>query len=74
MYMHYSTHTSLRPYHTFSMDVYADRLYHIETVDDIHTMCQMVDFFHIQSIILGRGSNVLFTQDYHGIVLINMIM
>jgi UDP-N-acetylmuramate dehydrogenase len=34
----------------------------------------MRDFFDSPSMVIGRGSNLLFTQDYQGTILVNMLM
>jgi UDP-N-acetylmuramate dehydrogenase len=65
---------SLRAYNTFGMDVRADVL---ASFADRHTLLQLLEHPHVKGkahLILGGGSNVLFTRDYPGAVLLNRVM
>lgn len=64
---------SLKPYNTFGIDVHADGLIIIEHVDDLRTVLGDESLNGISKLILGGGSNMLFTQAVHGIVLLNRI-
>ena len=65
-------HCNLKPFNTFGFDVKADAYFEIKTQQDI-TMLQGVLMQHPQYFILGGGSNVLFTNDYHGIIIHNKL-
>ncbi len=62
---------SLKPYNTFGIDVKADWLAEIESVEQLLTILD--DSPEMPKLILGSGSNVLFLEDFHGIVLHNQI-
>lgn len=60
---------SLKPYNTFGIDVKAK--YYCE----IHSLQDLTQFIHHETylklknfLIIGQGSNILFTQDYQGII------
>lgn len=60
---------SLKPYHTFRMDVYARYFVEYDTVRDlkellVSPLLKENPFLHI-----GGGSNLLFTRNYDGVVL-----
>ena len=62
---------SLKPYNTFGIDVKTDWLAKIESVEQLLTILD--DSPEMPKLILGSGSNVLFLEDFHGIVLHNQI-
>jgi len=60
---------SLKNYHTFGIDVKARYLIHCS---HIHDICDAIHFQKQQNrplLILGGGSNLLFTKDFEGLVL-----
>ena len=60
---------NLKPYHTFGIDVKADEFIVLETRDDIiEFINRRGDRLVDRTLILGGGSNVLFTGDFHGTV------
>lgn len=62
---------SLRPYNTFGIDVNAAGL---ATFHNVEQLIQLLDENPFDKfMILGGGSNVLYTSDYDGLVLINKI-
>jgi UDP-N-acetylmuramate dehydrogenase len=64
---------SLKPYNTFGIDVNAN---YFATFDSINTLVEILSsstFQQNQSLILGGGSNILFTKNYEGIVLHNLL-
>lgn len=62
---------SLRPYNTFGIDVDAAGL---STFHNVEELIQLLDENPFDKfMILGGGSNVLYTSDYDGLVLINKI-
>ncbi len=62
---------SLKRYNTFGIDVKADWLAKIDSVEQVLTIID--DMPDIPKLILGEGSNVLFLNDFKGIVLHNNI-
>ena len=56
---------SLKPYNTFGIDVKARRLVVVEPGDDLVTLT----LSHSETLILGGGSNMVFTKDYDGTVI-----
>ncbi|MGF7230073.1 UDP-N-acetylmuramate dehydrogenase [Arachidicoccus sp.] len=60
-------HISLRPYNTFGIDVSAYEFAAFTSVDDLKALLAN----HPRYLIIGGGSNILFTKDFDGIVLKN---
>ena len=65
--------SSLQPYNTFGIDVKADWLLTIETVDELREILQDESLKEESKLILGGGSNILFTQPVKGVVLLNRL-
>lgn len=64
---------SLQPYNTFGIDVKADRMFTIETVDELREVLRDESLKNEPKLILGGGSNILFTQPVRGVVLMNRL-
>lgn len=62
---------SLQPYNTFGIAVQAKELIHITSVEEIKSLILSGRVNTTDLLILGGGSNVLFTQDFNGLVLRN---
>ncbi len=62
------SNVSLKPYNTFGIDVTARYLVEVDNDEDIQTLLQLPDVQSLPKLILGGGSNLLFTQDFHGLV------
>ncbi|MGY0038727.1 hypothetical protein [Pedobacter sp. NJ-S-72] len=60
---------SLKPYNTFGIDVKSRFFTEIFTEDDLVELRSHSVFKENKLLILGGGSNVLFTEDYQGLVL-----
>jgi len=60
---------SLKPYNTFSVDARADRLVHAESLEDVLAAIRLSHKLEMPFLLLGGGSNMLFTDDYPGIVI-----
>jgi len=71
--MQVEKNASLLPYNTFGIAVQADLLAHIASMEDLHTVLGEESLRHHERLILGGGSNVLFTRDFEGLVLLNRI-
>ncbi len=62
---------SLLPYNTFHIDVRAEYLTKIRSIKDLLDLRSTPLFKTNQRLILGGGSNVLFTRDFNGLVIKN---
>ena len=64
--MHIQSEVSLKPYNTFGIDVKARQFVEITQLSDLQSLLKK----HTQTplLILGGGSNVLFTKDFEGLV------
>jgi UDP-N-acetylmuramate dehydrogenase len=64
---------SLKPYNTFGIDVNARYFCTFENVAELQQLLEMPQITNHEKLILGGGSNVLFTKDFNGAVLKNNI-
>ncbi|WP_460610464.1 UDP-N-acetylmuramate dehydrogenase [Hymenobacter terrigena] len=64
---------SLRPYNTFGLDVQARYFARFASADELRQLLKMPEVQTADKLILGGGSNLLFTQDFSGVVLKNEI-
>ncbi|VFP78686.1 UDP-N-acetylenolpyruvoylglucosamine reductase [Candidatus Erwinia haradaeae] len=65
---------SLKPWHTFGINVYAKNIVIVTSISALFYECQPKDCQKDEPILLlGQGSNVLFLQNFNGKVLINRI-
>ena len=62
-------HLSLKPYNTFGMDVKAKKFARFDSLDQLQELCAVQE----DLLILGGGSNILFTKDVDALVLKNNI-
>ncbi len=62
------SNVSLKAHNTFGIDVMAKYLVETTTESDIHTLLQLPNFQNTPKLILGGGSNLLFTQNFDGLV------
>jgi UDP-N-acetylmuramate dehydrogenase len=62
------SNVSLKSYNTFGVAVTARYLIEIGNEDSLQTMLQLTDLQHLNKLILGGGSNILFTQPFDGVV------
>jgi len=74
----YSRNISLLPYNTFGVDVKASHFFHLKSSDQLHEFLDFPGFKEIsgdlrQMLVLGQGSNILFTGDFDGVVIRNEI-
>ena len=60
---------SLRKHNTFGLDISADFYLSLNSVDDIGLYCQNSELRNLPVCILGGGSNIIFANDFHGLVL-----
>ena len=71
--MDLAEHVSLRPYNTFGLDVRARYFARFGSADELRALLQLPQVRAADKLILGGGSNLLFTQDFAGVVLKNEI-
>lgn len=63
----------LKPYHTFSVSQRALELWLLESVEDIPCLIEDLASHPMPHVLLGAGSNTLFTRDYAGRVILNRL-
>ncbi|MBG6240576.1 MAG: UDP-N-acetylmuramate dehydrogenase [Candidatus Symbiopectobacterium sp. Dall1.0] len=68
-----SSVTSLKPYHTFSLPVYADEIVCADTPDSLAASWCHASEQNKPVLIMGEGSNVLFLDNFAGTVIVNRI-
>ncbi|MFZ5971845.1 MAG: UDP-N-acetylmuramate dehydrogenase [Bacteroidota bacterium] len=68
-----SERVSLKAFNTFGIDVYADFFCTVRSVQEFVALIQTVTYRQQRSLILGGGSNVLFLDDFKGLVIKNEI-
>jgi len=60
---------SLKQYNTFGIDVRADKYLLLRNEDELLSMAQSGVFAHEHLLFLGGGSNILFLDDYKGLLI-----
>ncbi len=66
-------HVNLKPYNTFGIIAFAEYFTEIFSVDDLLQIINNETLQHLPKLILGGGSNLLFTQDFNGLIIKNSI-
>src|SRR3990167_4262289 len=64
---------SLKPFHTFHTEVTAEHFTQFQSVDDSKELIHLPLFKNTSHLILGGGSNILFTVNVKGLVALNKI-
>ena len=64
---------NLTELNTFGIKAFADFLVEIESEDDLKALFVLSEFKENKKMFLGGGSNVLFTKDFKGIVILNKL-
>ncbi|MCL9777314.1 UDP-N-acetylmuramate dehydrogenase [Vibrio methylphosphonaticus] len=64
----------LSPFHTFAISQTCQQLVTVTSVDDLVQAYQVPAWAHLPKLMLGKGSNVLFTEHFDGIVMVNQLM
>jgi UDP-N-acetylmuramate dehydrogenase len=67
------TNYDLKPYNTFQVTAVARQFASFTTIGDLGDICHSAAFNKGDTLLLGGGSNVLFTRDFDGLVLKNEI-
>src|SRR6478735_4818634 len=60
---------SLLPFNTFGINAHAKFFVNIETVDQLLELIQSPTYKNNKHLVLGGGSNILFTKDYDGLLI-----
>lgn len=64
---------NLKPFHTFSIDVTCEILVIVESKEELISVYKDPQWSSLPKLMLGKGSNLLFTQHYNGVVVVNRI-
>jgi UDP-N-acetylmuramate dehydrogenase len=62
-------HTSLLPYNTFGIDVKSDYFIEYDSASDLQDVLQSETVKNNKTLHIGGGSNLLFLNDYRGVIL-----
>lgn len=71
--MNVKKNISLKAYNTFGVDVKASHFVEVHSISDIQKVYNNPEFSSLDKLILGGGSNLLFTKDWNGLVIHNKI-
>jgi len=69
----FSYSKSLSSYNTFGFDAKADLMIEVNTASQFQQLLKSPEWKENEHLILGGGSNILLTEDFHGLVVINRI-
>jgi UDP-N-acetylmuramate dehydrogenase len=69
--IHIEENVSLLPYNTFGIDVKAKYLAEVHSQQEFIELINSKNYQNNPSLILGGGSNILFTKDFNGLVIKN---
>lgn len=72
--MKITSNLSLKELNTFGLDIHASHYCMIHTVDELRELIKMEQTKKLPKLVLGGGSNMLFTEDYRGLIIHNQIM
>ncbi|WP_322803297.1 UDP-N-acetylmuramate dehydrogenase [Vibrio alfacsensis] len=72
--MEIKKHASLKAFHTFGIEQTCAYLAVVESIEDVIQLFNDATFKDLPKLFLGKGSNMLFTQHYEGIVIINRLL
>ena len=72
--MHIQQNVSLRPFNTFGIDAIAKQFTAVTTLPELQEVLELHHPEASPMLVLGGGSNLLFTQDFHGLVVKNELM
>ncbi len=66
-----SKNSSLKQFNTFGIDVNSALFTEVSEVDELREICSDKQFSNTKKLILGGGSNILFTRNFDGLVIKN---
>lgn len=64
---------SLKSYNTFGIEVFAKDMVKVNSIEQLKNVLLSPTLMAMDKLILGGGSNILFTKDYNGLVIHNCI-
>jgi len=73
MRMRFEEHKSLKAFNTFGLEAFAKYFVEINNVKDLELLFKDPIYSSNKKLILGGGSNLLFTKDFEGLVIKNNI-
>ncbi len=68
-----SQHASLKHLNSFSVEAFAEQIFVLESEQDLQELAAEHDFDPATDLVLGGGSNILFTANVEGSVILNRI-
>ena len=71
--MNIQEQVSLKPYNTFGIEAAARFFVEVKTEEELIALCKTETLKYKKYLILGGGSNILFTKDFDGLVIKNSI-
>jgi len=71
--VHLLRNASLQAFNTFGIAAKAEALARFPSADDLRTLLAAPELSALPRLVLGGGSNILFTRDFKGLVLLNEI-
>jgi len=69
MALHIQQNISLQPFNTFGIEAKARFFVEVTTIDELKSILLHADYQSMPKLMLGGGSNMLFTQDFDGLVI-----
>jgi len=72
--MQLHNNVSLKPYHTFGIEQQCHKLVFIESLSDLLEVYRSEELKLLSKLMLGKGSNMLFTEPYQGLVMVNRML
>lgn len=67
--MKISRDVSLKQFNTFGIDIIAKHFIEVNTIEQLKEVLKLGDYKNLPKLILGGGSNLLFTKDFEGLVI-----
>jgi len=64
---------NLKPFHTFAIDVTCEYLVIVNSLEELSFIYRNPEWKNLPKLLLGKGSNVLFSQHFCGVVIINRL-
>ena len=61
---------NLQPFHTFHIAAQARKIIQVQTLEQLQQAWQAAQAENLPTLILGQGSNVLFLEDFNGVVIV----
>ncbi|MGC9460062.1 UDP-N-acetylmuramate dehydrogenase [Vibrio genomosp. F10] len=68
------SNANLGSYHTFAIEQYCDHLVEVSTQQQLLDVYQSTEWRALPKLMLGKGSNMLFTERYKGVVVVSRLM